>query len=142
MLSESFSQIANSFNKPNSIRSTGSIEKIVDREKFEFSQEKNLIEPKKIVKSSNSNGSVNSANCNIFSPDRYENLEADDTNSNTTIDITDTDCNRETINHHMTKNKFNQNHQNIVHRRKQVVVNQHPENQTVFNRQPVVPSFR
>ena len=75
-------------------------------EKFEFSQEKSLIEPKKIVKSSNNNGSVNSANCNIFSPNRYENLEADDTNSNTTIDITDTDCNRETINHHMTKTKI------------------------------------
>ena len=39
----------------------------------------------------------------------------------------------------MTKNKFNQNHQNIVHRLEQVVVNQHPENQTVFNRLPVVP---
>ena len=39
----------------------------------------------------------------------------------------------------MTKNKFNQNHQNIVHRLEQVVVNQHPENQTVFNRLPIVP---
>ena len=34
MLSESLSQITNSFNKPNSIRSTGSIESIVDRENF------------------------------------------------------------------------------------------------------------
>ena len=39
----------------------------------------------------------------------------------------------------MAKNKCNPNHQNIVHRRKQVVVNQYPENQTVFNRLPVVP---
>ena len=39
----------------------------------------------------------------------------------------------------ITETINNQNHQNIVHRRKQVVVNQHPENQTVFNRLPVVP---
>ena len=43
VLSKSLSQITNSFNKPNSIRSTGSIETIVDREKFEFSQEKSFI---------------------------------------------------------------------------------------------------
>ena len=33
----------------------------------------------------------------------------------------------------MAKDKFHQNHRNKVHRRKQVVVNQQPENQTVFN---------
>ena len=43
VLSKSLSQITNSFNKPNSIRSTGSIETIVDGEKFEFSQEKSFI---------------------------------------------------------------------------------------------------
>ena len=43
VLSKSLSQITNSFNKRNSIRSTGSIETIVDREKFEFSQEKSFI---------------------------------------------------------------------------------------------------
>ena len=43
VLSKSLSQITNSFNKPNSIRSTGSIETNVDREKFEFSQEKSFI---------------------------------------------------------------------------------------------------
>ena len=91
MLSESLSQIANSLHKPNSITSTGSTEKIVDREKFEFSQEKTFIQPKKTVKASNNNGSVNTANCNIFSPNRYENLKADDTNSNTTTDIINTD---------------------------------------------------
>ena len=138
MLSESLSQITNLFNEPNSIRWTGSIEKIVDREKFKFSL-KSFIQPKKTVKASKNNGLADSANCNIFSPNRYENLEADDTNSNTTIDITNTDYNRETTNNHMAKNKFNQNHENIVHRRKQVAVNQHPENQTVFNRLPVVP---
>ena len=103
-----------------------STEKIVDREKFEFSQEKSFIQPKKTVKTSNNNGLVNSANCNIFSPNRYKNLEADDTNSNTTIDITDTDYNRESVNNHMATNRFNQNHQNIIHRRKQVVLNQLP----------------
>ena len=93
----------------------------------------------KTVKASNNNGLVNSANCNIFSPNRYENLKADDTNSNTTIDITDTDYNRETINNYLAKNKFNQNLENIDYQRKQVVLNQHPENQAVFNRMPVVP---
>ena len=94
MLSESLSQITNSFNEPNSIRSTRSIEKIVDRKKFEFFQEKSFIQPNKTIKANNNNGSFNSANCNIFSPNRYENLEADDTNSNTRIDITDKDYNR------------------------------------------------
>ena len=94
MLSESLSQITNSFNEPNSIRSTRSIEKIVDRKKFEFFQEKSFIQPNKTIKASNNNGSFNGANCNIFSPNRYENLEADDTNSNTRIDITDADYNR------------------------------------------------
>ena len=123
MLSESLSQIENSFKKPNSVRYKGSTEKIADRENFEFSQEKSFIQPKKTVQASNNNGLVNSANYNIFSPNRYENLEANDTNSNTTIDITDTDYSRETINNHMATNKFNPNHQNIVHRRKQVAVN-------------------
>ena len=58
---------------------------------------------------------------------------------NTTIDITDTDYNRETISIHVAKNKFDQNHKNIVRRRKQVVVNQHPEIQAVFNRLSLVP---
>ena len=58
---------------------------------------------------------------------------------NTTIDITDTDYNRETINNYLAKNKFNQNLENIDYQRKQVVLNQHPENQAVFNRMPVVP---
>ena len=35
--------ITNSLNNPNSIRSTESTEKIVDREKFEFSQEKKFV---------------------------------------------------------------------------------------------------
>ena len=74
-----------------------------------------------------------------LSPNLYKNLEARDTNRNATIEITDTDYNRETINNNMAKNKFNQNHENIADRRKQVVVNQHPENQTVFNRLPVYP---
>ena len=104
-----------------------------------FPKKKNSIQPKKTVKACNNNGLVNSANCNIFPPDRYENLDNDDTNSNTTFDITDTYYNKETVNNHMAKNKFNQNHQNIVHRRTQVVVNQHPDNQTVFNRLPIVP---
>ena len=43
VLSESPSQIATSFNKLNGIKSTGSAEKIVGREKFEFSQEKSFI---------------------------------------------------------------------------------------------------
>ena len=84
MLSESLSQITNSFNEPNSIRSTRS----------EFFQEESFIQPNKTIKANNNNGSFNSANCNIFSPNRYENLEADDTNSNTRIDITDKDYNR------------------------------------------------
>ena len=140
MLSKSLSQITNSFNKPNSIRSAGSTEKIVDREKFEFSHEKSFIQHKKNVKASNNNGLVNSANCNIFPPNCYENLDTDDINSNTTIDITNTDYNKETINNYMAKNNFNQNTQNIVHQWKQVVVNEHPKNQTVFNRLLVVTS--
>ena len=39
----------------------------------------------------------------------------------------------------MAKNKFDQNHLNIVRRRKQVVVIQQPENQTVLNTLAVVP---
>ena len=69
---------------------------------------------------------------------RYENLEAYDTNSNTTTDITDADYNIETMNNNVAKNKFDQNHHNLVCRQKQLVVNQQPENQTVFNRLPVV----
>ena len=46
---------------------------------------------------------------------------------------------RKTVNNHMAKKKFNQNYQNIVHRRKQVVVTEHPENQTIFNKLTVVP---
>ena len=38
----------------------------------------------------------------------------------------------------MAKNKFDQNYQNIVLRRKQTAVNQHTENQAIFNRLPVV----
>ena len=70
-----FLQITIFFNKPGIIRSTGSTEKIFDREKFEFFPEKRFIQPKKTVKASNNNGLVNSANCNIFSPNRNENLE-------------------------------------------------------------------
>ena len=68
-----------------------------------------------------------------------KNIEAHVTNSSNTIDITSIDYNRETIHNHVAKNKFDHDHQNVVHRRKQFVVNQHPENQTVFNRLPVVP---
>ena len=39
----------------------------------------------------------------------------------------------------MTKNKFEQNYQNIVYGQKQAVVNQHSKNQTVYYRLPVVP---
>ena len=38
------------------------------------------------------------------------------------------------MNNHMATNQFNQNHENIADRRKQVVVNQLHGNQTVFNR--------
>ena len=81
---------------------------------------------------------VYSANCNIFTTNRYKDLEATITNNttiNTTISTTipDTDYSRGTINNCMAKNKFNQNQQSIVYQWKQVVVNQHPENQTVFN---------
>ena len=44
------------------------------------------------------------------------------------------------MNNHVAKNKFNQNYQSIVHWWKQIAVNQHLENQTVFNKLPVVPS--
>ena len=46
--------------------------------------------------------------------------------------------NREAVNNHMVKNKFDQNDQSIVRRRKLVVVNQHFENQIVFKNLPVV----
>ena len=85
------------------------------------------------------NGLVNSANYSILSANCYQNLEAYDTNSYTTNDIADTDYNREAINNHVAKNTFDQNHRNIVHRRKQVAVNQHPENETVFSKLLVVP---
>ena len=85
------------------------------------------------------NGLVNSANYSILSANCYQNLEAYDTNSYTTIDIADTDYNREAINNHVAKNTFDQNHCNIVHRWKQDVVNQHPENETVFSKLLVVP---
>ena len=73
-----------------------------------------------------------------MSPNRYENFEVHNTNSNTRIDVTDTDHNRETVNNYVAKNKFDQNYQNIVLRRKQTAVNQHTENQAIFNRLPVV----
>ena len=55
------------------------------------------------------NGLVNSANYSILSANCYQNLEAYDTNSYTTIDIADTDYNREAINNHVAKNTFDQN---------------------------------
>ena len=42
------------------------------------------------------------------------------------------------MNNSVAKDNFDQNHQNIVFQWKQVVVNQRSENQTVFNRLPVV----
>ena len=75
----------------------------------------------------------------IISANRYENLESCDTNSYTTIDIADTDYNGEAINNHVPKNKFDRNYHIIVHRRKQFVVNQHPEIQTVFSKLLFVP---
>lgn len=70
---------------------------------------------------------------------RYETSEVQNTNSDTTVDITNTDYNGETVNNHLTKNKFDQNYYNIVCRWGQVLSNQHPENQTNFSRFPVVP---
>ena len=48
MLSESFSQVTNYFNKPNSIRSTGPIENNVDRENFP--KKKVSFNPKRLLK--------------------------------------------------------------------------------------------
>ena len=59
-------------------------------------------------------------------------------NINTTIDINDTDYNRVTINNHVAKNMFDQNQQDILRQLKQVIANQHPENQIVFNKLFVV----
>ena len=117
MLSESLSQII-FFNIPNSARPIGSTEKYVNREKFEFSKEKSLVQPKITVKAIiiiMVQLTVNSYN--IFSTNCYKNLDANDASSNTTIGITCTDYNRESMNNHTAKKKFNKHHKNIVHRR-------------------------
>ena len=116
MLSESRSQITDSFDKLNTIRSKWSTEKNVNRAKFELPQERSFIQPKKTVKACNNHGLVNSDNYNILSPNRYEHLEVHDKNSNTLIGITNIDHSKETVKNDKAKHKFDQNYQNIVYR--------------------------
>ena len=58
------------------------------------------------------NGLLDIGSCSILSPNRYENLDARDTNINTAIDSTNADYNRETVKNHVFKNKF---YKNIEH---------------------------
>ena len=111
MLSESISQVTDSFDISNYIKSRRSTLNIADREKFELSQEEGFIQHNRTVKASNKMVYLTTT----------KDLQVHDTNSNTTVGITSTDYNRETVNNHSAKNKFDQNYYNIVRRREQAV---------------------